>query len=177
MLRRARGVDPEALFVVSMAERLPIATASVELITAAGSLNYVDLSQFFREAARILTPGGGLLVYDFRSGRTGTSWFDTFVARYPWAPNEARALSPAILGGMNSGFRLGRHQEFEIAISMTRDAYVEYMLTETNVAAAVRSGVHPGEVRTWCAASLADEWGDGPREVRFAGYFAWLTVT
>ena len=34
--------------------RLPLADASVDLITAAGALNYADLDLFFPEAARVL---------------------------------------------------------------------------------------------------------------------------
>src|SRR6266571_635035 len=40
-----------------------------DLITAAGSLNCTDTSAVFREAARVLAPGG-LCVYDFSQGRT-----------------------------------------------------------------------------------------------------------
>jgi predicted TPR repeat methyltransferase len=39
--------------------------ASLDLIAAAGSLNYVALDRFFPEAARILAPNGLLLAYDF----------------------------------------------------------------------------------------------------------------
>ena len=69
MLVHRRAVAPSASFVVAKAEAPPFADNSFELMTAAGALNYVDLSRFLPEAARLLVPGGSLVVYDFSSGR------------------------------------------------------------------------------------------------------------
>jgi hypothetical protein len=120
------------------------------------------------------------VVYDFGPGRTFRAsggldeWFEEFSTRYPSPPHEARELSPAILARVTSGFALHRHREFEIAIPMTPSFYVDYMLTETNVAAAVRRGTPHDEIRSWCAASLAPLWNGAEREVLFRGYFACL---
>jgi ubiquinone/menaquinone biosynthesis C-methylase UbiE len=42
------------------AEAIPLHDRSVDLISAAGSLNYANLDLFFPEAARVLVPGGRL---------------------------------------------------------------------------------------------------------------------
>jgi ubiquinone/menaquinone biosynthesis C-methylase UbiE len=55
-------------FVAARAEALPVRSASIDVITAAGSLNFADLDQFFPDAARVLRDGGALIVYDFASG-------------------------------------------------------------------------------------------------------------
>ena len=115
MLKWASTIAPSADFVVGAAEAIPLCDRSVDLITAAGSLNYANLDLFFPEAARVLAPHGVLLVYDFSPGkslRTSTKldeWFSSFHGRYPPPANEARELSPEILSGMNSGFRV-HHQ-------------------------------------------------------------------
>lgn len=70
MLAWAREVAPGADFVVGGAERLPFMRASVDLITAAGSLNYADPALFFVEARRVLRRGGMIVVYDFSTGRS-----------------------------------------------------------------------------------------------------------
>jgi ubiquinone/menaquinone biosynthesis C-methylase UbiE len=125
---------------------IPLYDRSVDLITAAGSLNYANLDLFFPEAARVLAAHGVLLVYDFspgRSLRTSTKldeWFSSFHGRYPPPANEARELSPEILSGMNSGFRLHQQQQFEIGVTLTPAFYLNYVMTETNVASAVRRG-------------------------------------
>jgi ubiquinone/menaquinone biosynthesis C-methylase UbiE len=51
MLQWTAAVAPGAKFIVGAAEALPFANGSVDLITAAGSLNYVNLDSFFAGAA------------------------------------------------------------------------------------------------------------------------------
>lgn len=180
MLAWRRSIAPTADFVVGAAESLPFATGSVDLIAAAGSLNYVALDRFFPEAARVLQPGGQLLVYDFSQGRNFTgddtlsAWFTAFVERYPNPVAQARRLNPEILAGLHPRFVLGAHQDFALAIELEPAFYLEYMLTETNVASAVARAVPPGEVRAWCAETLAPVWAGRAREVVFRGYFACL---
>src|SRR4051794_16003663 len=47
MLQWKETVAPGAAFLAGSAEAIPLADGSVDLITAAGSLNYVRLDQFF----------------------------------------------------------------------------------------------------------------------------------
>ncbi|MCU1238134.1 MAG: ycgJ 2 [Candidatus Solibacter sp.] len=171
MLQFARG----AWFVAGTAEAIPFRHRSFDLITAAGSLNYADLERFFPEAARVLLPDGVLLVYDFSPGRVSgdDEWFAAFHERYPPPAQEGRELTPEILVETATGFRLDRAQPFEIALTLTPQFYLNYMLTETNVASAVRRGVLLEEIRTWCAETL---WNDGAREVVFRGYFVCLVT-
>ena len=167
MLQWSSKVAPEADFVVGAAEAIPIGAGSVDLITAAGSLNYVDLNQFFGEAARILRPKGVLVVYDFSAGksfREGAGldhWFECFRNRYPPPPSEARVLDPIILSEFDSGFQVSRHEQVEVTIELSPDFYLEYMLTETNVAFAVRRGTPLKEIRSWCEDTLGPVWEGG----------------
>ena len=170
MVEAARAVDPAARFIVGPAEAIPLPDSTADLITAAGALNYADPSRFFPEADRVLREGGALLVYDFSTGnRHGSDWLARFVERYPWAPNEARALNPQILAAEAQGFRLQRSEEFTIRLSLTREFYLDYMLTETNVAHAIRQGQRPDEIRAWCADSL---WTGPDADILFPGYYA-----
>lgn len=183
MLRRSATIAAQVHFVVGAAEAIPVRDSSIDLITAAGSLNYADLSLFFPEAARVLMPKGVLMVYDFLPGKSFRDsneldrWFSEFEHHYPPPPNEARELSPKILAQLDSGFRVQSYQNFEIGIALTPDFYLNYMMTETNVAAAVRRGVPSSEVRSWCAETLTPVWNCGEREVLFRGYFACMTAS
>jgi SAM-dependent methyltransferase len=178
MLKRAPAIAPLAGFVAGAAETLPFRDRAFDLITAAGSLNYANLDRFFPEAARVLLPHGVLVVYDFSPGssfRNSTSldeWFSSFHSRYPPPANEARDLSPEILAEPGTGFRVHAHRRFEIGIALTPGFYLDYAMTETNVASAVRSGVPVAEIRSWCARTLAPVWNGAEREVLFRGYFA-----
>ncbi|HUS08303.1 MAG TPA: class I SAM-dependent methyltransferase [Bryobacteraceae bacterium] len=182
MLRWTRTVAPRADFIVGCAEAIPAGDGSIDLMTAAGSLNYVDLKSFFCEAARVLSPAGVLVVYDFlpgrrfREGAELEDWFLNFKSQYPPPRQHARPLDPTILAELNLGFRVRSHEHFEIGIRMTPEFYLEYMMTETNVAAALRDGASDSDIRSWCAKSLAPVWDGGPREVLFEGYFACMTA-
>lgn len=182
MLRWASRVAPEAYFAAGAAEALPLRGRAADLIAAAGSLNYARLDLFFPEAVRVLRPEGVLVVYDFSPGREFLDgaglddWFSEFCHRYPPTAEEARELSPAILADLTPLFRMQCHEEFKVAIPLTQSFYVDYMMTETNVAAAVRRGVPVSEIRSWSEGTLAPIWGAPEREVLFRGYFACLTA-
>lgn len=182
MLKWAPRVAPQADFLVGQAEALPLQAHCVDLIAAAGSLNYTHLDSFFPEAARALTPGGELLVYDFSPGRSFIrnsrldDWFEAFMQRYPAPAFEGQPLSPELLAPRASGFHLEASEHFEIPVTLSPGFYLDYMLTETNVAAAVRSGTPIDEIRSWCAMTLAPVWEEAAQPVIFRGYYARFAV-
>ncbi len=117
MLAYRQQVAPHAHFVVGRAEQLPFADTTFDMITAAGSLNYVDLELFFAEAKRVLRPGGVIVVYDFWPG----PWFEIFERRYPSTPGYAldiEALHPR------------RYERFDVTVTMDHAASLRFMLTE-----------------------------------------------
>ena len=183
MLRWTESVAPGASFAVGRAEALPFAAHSFDLLTAAGSLNYVsDLDAFFAEAARVLTPGGRLVVYDFNPGRSfGGSdaldrWFEAFSTAYPWPASEARPLDPDVLAGIAPTVGREAHENFRLPLTLTPEFYLNYMLTETNVAFAQRRGVPFEQIRAWCSETLAPVWQGSAREVVFSGYWTRMAV-
>jgi ubiquinone/menaquinone biosynthesis C-methylase UbiE len=180
MLGWASSVAPGAHFAVGQAEALPVASGSIGLITAAGSLNYTRLDQFFPEAARVLEPGGMLVVYDFSPGRRFPDsaglddWFTAFLDRYPPPPGEGLELNPRRLAELATLFRVEGYEDFEFALTLSPAFYLDYVLTETNVASAMRNGVPLDEIRRWCAETLAPVFGGRSREVLFRGYIAYM---
>lgn len=181
MVRAARRVAPDAAFLAAGGEHLPFATGSIDLLVAAGSLNYArDLDAVWPEAARVLAPGGTFAVYDFSPGRSFSDdralddWFDAFLERYPKPVGQARPLSPAILADIARGFSLSRGESFAIPLSLSPAFYVEYMLTETSVLEAVKAGTPLDDIRRWCTDTLVPVFGGRDREVVFRGYLALL---
>jgi ubiquinone/menaquinone biosynthesis C-methylase UbiE len=174
---------PGVGFVAGRAETLPVRARSIDLMTAAGSLNFVDLDAFFPEALRVLRVDGALLVYDFSAGRTSSTatalddWFTEFRRRYPRLPGVARALDPASLASLATGFRLVDAEEFSIGVALDADAYRDYVMTETNVAYAIQAGEDVDAIRAWCSASLAAVFASDAHEVQFPAYLAHLTPT
>lgn len=180
MLKFARTLVPGARFVAGVAEVLPFREGSFDLMTAAGSLNYVSLNRFFPEALRVLDRTGRLVVYDYPAGRNFHSsedldlWFGHFRARYPKPRSEALKLTPDILERIVVGFRLGPHEYFETCIRMTWEAYAAYMMTETNVAKAIREGEREEAIRGWLDETLPPVFGGRERDIVFRGYYACL---
>jgi SAM-dependent methyltransferase len=183
MLAAAAEIAPGAHFAVARGEALPFAAGSMDLITAAGSLNFVDdLARVFRELERVLAPGGVLVVYDFSHGRSFRDspqldeWCDEFYRLWPTPPGSAIELNPDILASMETGFRLEDRIHFEIGLAVAPDFYVDYAMTETNVSHAVRCGADEAAIRGWCERTVHPLFAGDAREVLFRGYIAYLTA-
>lgn len=74
MLARAREAVPEATFLVGDLTDLPVADASMDHVVCSLALTHLpDLDPFFAEAARVLRPGGHLLLLDTRGHFTGSA--------------------------------------------------------------------------------------------------------
>ena len=181
MVRMAQRVVPTCAFLTAAGEAMPFADGTVNLLTAAGSLNYTrDLDAVWAEAARVLVPGGALAVYDFAPGRAFAddealdAWFTAFTTRYPYPHRQAIPLSPAILAERATGFRITRGEDFALPLALTPEFYLGYMLTETNVQHATRRGTALDDIRSWCATTLAAVFDERPRPVVFHGYLVTL---
>ncbi|MGB7159315.1 MAG: methyltransferase domain-containing protein, partial [Tepidisphaeraceae bacterium] len=178
MLTHCRAVAPGAAFVVGRAEAIPFAGNTFDLITAAGSLNYADLDRFLPEAARVLSADGVLVVYDFSAARRFAdapeldAWFDAFETRYPFPPGYALDVQGLPYGRF--GLRLDAHEPFEVSLPMTRDAYLRYAMSETNVEQAIGSAAPEHDIRAWCAQTLSAFFAEGRRDIVFTGYVAYV---
>jgi SAM-dependent methyltransferase len=182
MLRQGSTTALGVLFTVARAEALPVRSGSVDIVTAAGSLNYVDLDRFFPEVARVLSAGGTLVVYDFDPGRSFRDspalddWFAEWVRRYPAPAGYGNAVSPESLARGASAFSLSGHEHFEVGLTLDPDFYVGYAMTGTNIYHAIACGQRPADMRKWCEESLRPVFSGEPREVLFRGYVAYLGV-
>jgi SAM-dependent methyltransferase len=183
MLAYRRTVAPQAGFVIGRAERLPFAARSFDLVAAAGSLNYADFPSALAEVARVLTPDGTFLLYDFSPGRRSASddklerWFASFEQRFPWPPGwyplDVRELPLAAYG-----LRLLDLTDVETRLPMDADAYLRYALSETNVEHSIANGAcSKEEARDWCQTTLEPVFTDGPVTVVIPGHVATLART
>lgn len=182
MLAHRRSVAPAARFVIGAAERLPFAAASFDLVAAAGSLNYTDLTSALAEVARVLTPDGVFLVYDFSKGRSSltgdalAAWFESFEQRFP-SPPGWRPLAVQQLPLIGAGLRLLDYADVEIAVLMTLGDYLRYVLGEAGVDSAIVRGDSAEQARDWCRRTLAEVFQGGDVTVVFPGYLATLAPT
>lgn len=156
MVRAARRAEPDARFVVAEAEALPCLPQSVDLLAASGTLGFVDLGAFVREADRVLADDGRIAVSDYSFGRpqigTAGDFADRFAARWP----RPRVQSVDATSFVSSPFRVVLDQRFVVKLPMTRDAYLAYAITDTGVVGSIGAGVGSSEVLAWCADELGD---------------------
>jgi ubiquinone/menaquinone biosynthesis C-methylase UbiE len=143
MLRWANRTAPGAQFLAARVEALPFRDGVFDLIAAAGSLNYAEPVAAFRELRRVIAPASTLCVYDF-------SQVD-FPFERP--PDGAIPLSPEILSQMATEFQVVRSEPFEMSVTMTRDQFLAYLRTETEIVPEVDATT---------------------TELVFRGYIAWL---
>jgi ubiquinone/menaquinone biosynthesis C-methylase UbiE len=180
MLRWSGAVAPGAAFVTGRAEDLPFRPCSFDIATAAGSLNYADLGRAAAEIARVLRPGATLALYDFSQGRSfrGSSaldgWFEEFVARFSETGGGWQEITARRLEKEAKSLRLASFEPFEMELLHDAARYVDYAMTETRVAQAVREGESEEAIRGWCQSTLEAVFAGETRAVVFRGYVAYL---
>lgn len=159
-------------YVVADAERLPFGEGVFELATVSQVLHWLDRARFFAEARRVLRARGRLVVYDnyFAGAPQGDEAFlrwhrESYLQRYPspqraWADLEAGDVA-------REGFRLLAHESLPNEVGFSVGALADYLLTQSNVIAAVEGGREgAGEARRWIVETAGPLFG-GDEEKRF----------
>ncbi len=175
MLRRASRA-PGVRYVASGAEGLPFREGAFGLVVACGSIDWVDRARFMPRAAELVPRGGWLVSLDF--GDTGRSpevpclarWYDdVFQKLYPRPPARDPYLTAE--EAARHGFSAPIRRDFASECTFTASRYAEFLMTESNVIAAVEYGREDeGRLRARLEADLAPLFGTGPRRVAFGGY-------
>jgi SAM-dependent methyltransferase len=172
--------DGQIIYRHAPAEELPFAAESFDLITVCGAINWIDRPRFFPEARRVLKEQGWVILYDnfitdhMRENGAYTEWYqELFLSRYPKPPRDETPLTPAECEGY--GFHFSQ-EAYTNELTWSRDEYIEYMLTQSNVIVAVELGdENLAEARAWMHTTLAPIIPDGEKgRFLFAGYIWYL---
>ena len=144
MLAVAHEEVQGAVFLEAPAESLPLSSWSVDLVTTFLALHWFDQAQFFREAHRVLKPGGYFMICnhffksELRDHPAFKVWADGFYAQYPQSPRNASR--PAPQAGEAFGFEKIHEQWFEDEFTMNAEEIAAYISTQSNVIARVEHG-------------------------------------
>ena len=76
-----------------------------------------------------------------------------FATRWTRPTANRNAIDPEVL--RVGPFEVGATASFVVTIDMRLDQYIGYLMTETNIAAAVARGEAASGIRNWCAAKFA----------------------
>lgn len=144
-------------FAEAAAETLPFRDGSFVLLTVSSGLHWFDAPRFFAEAARVLAPGGALLVYEHAGVALGgdehfSAWIgEAYLTRYPSPPTPGR-----FLGSLDApdGWAKVASESWEDTIAFDHDELVAYFLTLGNVSGPIDAQeVAVEDARQW----LVDE--------------------
>jgi SAM-dependent methyltransferase len=187
--RRVVGVDPAAamlgasprlrngIFVRAAAERLPVRTDSVDLVTCAAAMHwFADVA--FDELARVTRTRGHVIVYsDFFLGEVVgeprfSMWMrETYLPRLPTPPRRSYYNEAAM---KLVGFRMLAHEQRVHEVSMTASRLAAYLMTQSNATMAIANGaVDEGALRAWIETELVAVLGPEDATTRF-GCRVWV---
>jgi len=163
-------------YAASTAEALPFRTRSFDLVTACGSIDWVDKERFLPRTAELLGTGGFLVPLDFgHAGRSAAisgleAWYrGRFRDAYPAPPSPDPLLTRS--DAARSGFAAPLEAGLELSWTCTAAEYVEFLLTESCVIVAVEYGTATVDaVREDLRAQVEPLFGSEAHPVLFGGY-------
>lgn len=158
--------EPRVEYLVSLAEELPFKDGGFEIITLAQVFHWLDRERFFAEARRVLRARGWLIFYDhyfsseMEENPKFKSWFqENYMKRFPPPPRGGLAFTPE--DSEESGFQLLGQESLQNSLSFSVEGLVNYLLSHSNVIAAVEFGSEEiEEVRLWLTESIKPLFGD-----------------
>jgi len=175
MISQAQS-HPKIQYKQSSAENLPFENNSFHLITAGLAMHWFDQPAFLKEAKRVLKPGGWLVIYnnefkpELLSPPEFSQWFnDSYLERYPNPPRKNALQFDEKLA--KDGFEFLGKGEFFNNIAMTREQFVAYLESQSNVIAKVEQGSEKIEaVETWLSDSSQKFFeNENPKTFSFTG--------
>lgn len=135
--------ESRGYYVLAAAERLPFRDDGFDLATIASALHWFG-REALGEVARVLRPGGSLVVYDvwFRAEMTGVEGFHEWatgegLSRYVMVPRHRHDRQTLQAAGFEHLWDTALQREVE----MTQPELVEYLMTHSERIAAVGQGL------------------------------------
>lgn len=132
-------------YLVASGELLPFGKDEFDLITISQVFHWLDRRRFFAEVEHVLKDSGWLVVYDnylsdeMTDNPRYSSWFrDVFLKKYPTPPRNWPAFDPGDM--VQDGFFVASSEVIKNTIPFTLNGFIDFLLTLTNVIAAVEGG-------------------------------------
>jgi ubiquinone/menaquinone biosynthesis C-methylase UbiE len=145
--------DPHISYQLSPAETLPLEPNSADLITVFLAFHWFDRAGFLQEVARVLKPGGYLVLVDdgFLAQMSHVYEFERTMTRlyqdhFPTPPRHREPLTPVAL--QQFGLEWEQQQHFHHSMRFTLPQLIGYLTTQSNFIAVLENGTR----------SLEDVW-------------------
>jgi SAM-dependent methyltransferase len=161
----ATDISPEMLtqapvherirYAAAPAENLPLEPESVDMITVALAFHWFDRARFLAEARRVLRRDGALVIYNngfygrMHENPALADWNrEQYLVRYPIPPRNNRPFTDE--DATAAGFTFAGRERYANDVSFSPEQLARYLMTQSNVIAAVEQGSEPLEaVHAW----------------------------
>lgn len=187
------GNDPALTFFVSSAETIAL-DRPVDIVTAAGAIQWIDRTSFLQNIASCMSEHGILAVYDFSvSDRTVSGspahdsalsdisvpqnaytrwWHETYLPEFPKPCRNEHEWSDADIKSF--GFQFLCRETLNLTHSFDLDSFIEFMLIQSNVNVQIENGSKQiADVRKGFEKTLASVFQSGTITIIFTGYL-WI---
>lgn len=169
------GDDPAYSFYVAKAEETKIPEEKYDFVTAAGCINWVDEKKFMENMSDVLADNGLIVIYDFgitdrmAGNEAYTRWYqDEYLKRFPKPPRKENKWTQ---DDLPEGFIMEKQTDYDMEYSFELDAFVDFMLIQSNVNAQIESGsISAEQARDWMIQSLSPVFCDEEKQLVFYGY-------
>lgn len=170
-------------FKTCRAEDIEAKDKSLDIVTAAGSINWIDEHKLLPLLQNAMTDNGLLLIYDFwitdqmEQNREYTDWwYQEYLPNFPKPKRKENKWTDRDVA--EYGFQIFSREEYTTAYEMDKDYFVRFMLLQSNVIAQVEEGGRSlEEVKTWFYDTLSKFWKEGKKMLIFEGYNWYLVKT
>ena len=152
-----------------------------DLITLAGAINWIDRRRFFAEARKLLHDGGHLVIYDIyilgmmEEDAQFASWYRyDYLTRYPKPPRDETPITPEEAD--EYGFVHGGSEDYRSTVKFTLEAYIRYMMTQSNITTALNTHKETRDhITAWFASALSPFFQNTEKSLVFGGYIWYFT--
>ena len=169
------GGDKAYTFYTAKAEETFVPEEKYDIVTAAGCINWVDEKKFMENMKEVAKQNALIVIYDF--GITDrmvgncdyTVWYQNeYLKRFSKPPRKENKWTQQDL---IDGFVMEKQTEYDMEYSFGLDAFVDFMMIQSNVNSKVESGEVPeADARLWMKESLAPIFGNEEKKLIFSGY-------
>ena len=173
--RETYGDDPAYAFYAAKAEETVIPREKYDIVTAAGCINWIDEKLFMKNMKEVMADNAVLIIYDFgitdkmEGNPEYTQWYsEKYLKRFPKPPRKENKWSQADLP---EGFFMEKQTEYEMKYAFELDRFVEFMMIQSNVNAAIdRGDISESDAERWMKETLAAVFAGAEKTLVFSGY-------
>ena len=133
-----------AQLLLAAAEQLPLASGSLDLVTATMVWHWLDQARAGAEMARLLRPGGEIWILNFwfpgelPGEPTFAAWHrDVYHGRLPSPPRRRHALTEAL--ATQPRLQPAASYDFSFTVPFSAKTLGDYLTTQSNIEAALRT--------------------------------------